>query len=303
MKYLAIVLFIFVFFFSTPLYSAETVIACIVSAEFQAYNDAINGFKQSLRDSGITPKLSIYNIKDRGKESVLTDIKTAKPALVLVLGNESLEIAISELSSFPVVFCMVTNYARSNDSATGVLMDITPETRLKEIKKILPGTKNIGILYTSESAASVTKITQAADKLNLTVVAKEVKNTNEFGTQLKSLIEQINCFLILPDIKLYNSQIIKFLLINTIAQKIPVIGLSRFYTKSGALLSIEPDYTSLGKQTGQLANRIIKGESPKNIDIEYPNKIVFSLNQNTAKTIGLTIQDSIIKEAVEVFQQ
>ncbi len=66
------------------------------------------------------------------------------------------------------------------------------------------------------------------------------------------------------------------------------------------MLSFDCDYKDLGKQTGEVALRILNGEKPSDLQFVRPRKFVISLNLLIAKRLGIVIPSGIIQEASEV---
>jgi transcription initiation factor TFIID TATA-box-binding protein len=71
--------------------------------------------------------------------------------------------------------------------------------------------------------------------------------------------------------------------------RIPVIGISDKYVKSGVLLALSFDSEDIGRQAGELANRILSGEDVKKFSLIKPRMVKLSINLNTAEKIGIKI--------------
>jgi putative ABC transport system substrate-binding protein len=82
----------------------------------------------------------------------------------------------------------------------------------------------------------------------------------------------------------------------------PVIGYSRGMVKAGALFGLICDYEDLGRQAGEIAFRILKGEKPKEIPVEPPREKLLIINQIVADRIGFDTPDEIIEKAYEIFE-
>ena len=66
---------------------------------------------------------------------------------------------------------------------------------------------------------------------------------------------------------------------------------------NGAVASISVDYYKLGRQTGAIALKVLKGESPADIPVEYQKDFNLSINLATAKTLGIEVPQSILDKA------
>ena len=68
----------------------------------------------------------------------------------------------------------------------------------------------------------------------------------------------------------------------------------------GCLATIGWSYYDDGYAAGQLAVRVLKGESPATMAFEPLTKTDLLVNLATAKAIGVTIPEAVIKDAKEV---
>jgi putative ABC transport system substrate-binding protein len=191
--------------------------------------------------------------------------------------------------------------AYANQNISGVLIETPVEMRIAGIKKAFPNIKKISMLYSQNSIGEYKDISSECTKQGLTLIAKEVNSEQEFGDALNSVLSGTDCFLMSPDGKIYFSQSIKMLFLESNKRKIPVIGLSSFFTKAGAAMSFDSDYKDLGRQAAELASKIIAGEKITGLKSVRPRKCVYSLNLGTAERIGITFPQNVIKEAAEVF--
>ncbi|MBN1913128.1 MAG: hypothetical protein JW788_01870, partial [Candidatus Omnitrophica bacterium] len=200
-----------------------------------------------------------------------------------------------------VLFTMVLNPQNSSISPPGVAMDIPISVKLGEFKKFFPQTKVIGTVYTSQFALRYEEALDACDKLGLSLVAKKINSQNEFSGAVDEIIKKVDVFLMIADTNLYLPKTTEYLLIQCMQRNIPVIGLSSGYAKAGALIAFDCDYKDMGKQTAELAARILKGDLTAKKEIILPRKIKYSLNALVAERLGLKLSSEVLERAEEVF--
>src|SRR5262249_33798535 len=84
-------------------------------------------------------------------------------------------------------------------------------------------------------------------------------------------------------------------LINTFAlrEKLPTMYAFREYVLSGGLMSYGPNFPDLFRRAGDYVDKILRGVKPADIPIEQPVKFDLIINLKTAKTLGLTVPDTL----------
>jgi len=93
----------------------------------------------------------------------------------------------------------------------------------------------------------------------------------------------------------------KNILLSTFRASVPVVGLSKSWTKAGALYSLQPDYSDVGRQCGEMALRILEGATTSSMLPEYPEKVTYSLNSRTAEYMKMEFPEKLLKGADEVY--
>ena len=68
----------------------------------------------------------------------------------------------------------------------------------------------------------------------------------------------------------------------------------------GAIAALGFNYYDLGRQTGRMVLRVLKGEAPGDIAVEGVEITELYVNPGMAAKMGVTISDALIEEAKEV---
>jgi putative ABC transport system substrate-binding protein len=76
----------------------------------------------------------------------------------------------------------------------------------------------------------------------------------------------------------------------------------RYYAADGGLVSYGPDTVDQYRRAASYIDRILKGEKPANLPVQGPTKYELTINVKTAKTLGLTVPQSILVRADEVIE-
>jgi len=303
--------FFLILFALTLSVSAETVkVAILKSGEFAQYETAINGFVDEFDYIGKTINSTVHllSAKDQSNPKIISDILKSNPQIILAVGSEAAKFCTLKIKDKPIVFCMLLDPASQGlvgvRNMTGVSLDIPHKNSLQELLKIVPSAKNVGLLYNPEvNGDNVSNAKVAAGLLGLTLISEKVYSRGDITKGFLTMVDEIDAMWIITDPVVSNAYSIKYLLLNTLQNEIPVIGISKNYVKAGALFALTTDFYDIGRQAAELASQIIiQGISPKNIPIAKPRKYNLILNKKTANAINLRIPTSVIKKAKEVFK-
>jgi len=74
------------------------------------------------------------------------------------------------------------------------------------------------------------------------------------------------------------------------------------YAREGALLTLGPSIPALAASAAGYVDRILKGAHPSDLPIQLPTVLTLTINLNTARTLGLKIQQALLLRADEVIQ-
>jgi putative ABC transport system substrate-binding protein len=67
-------------------------------------------------------------------------------------------------------------------------------------------------------------------------------------------------------------------------------------------MSYGPDEAGIADRAAGLADRILKGANPADLPLELPSRFQLAVNLQTAKTLDLTIPESILVRADDVVE-
>jgi putative ABC transport system substrate-binding protein len=274
-------------------------IAVVKDKDIPAYDQALKGFSQTLDKQGIPAGLKFY---DPGNREITREIADQVPALILTVGTTATKLISDEINGIPLVFSMIMDPVGSSVTSrdiAGASLDIPPGTYLQTLAGVLPNHRRVGVVYSLlDSESYVRQAKRDAGELGLTLKAFPVRSTGEVPgvTDL-----DIDVLWIIPDTVVCKPAIIRRLLLASLKSRTPVMGFSRSYARAGALLAVSCDYEDIGRQSGELAARILKGEEIQPTKITRPRKIKLFLNKTVADRLGITIPDKITRKASEVF--
>ena len=288
--------------FVVSCFSAEpAVITVIKSKDIPFYNDALKGFKGAVEQGN---RQVIYKEYSLEKTDVVSIISNEKTNIFLTLGTPATKVAVKNVKDIPIVFSMVFDPERNGlkaDNLTGVSLDIPVETQFEAIKGIIPKMGRVGVIYNpGENNTVISKAGKIAADMGFKLIPYPVSSTREIP-EIGNM--KIDVLWLIPDTIVCQPAIIQEILFDSLKRKIPVIGISPFYVKAGAVMALSCDYEDIGRQAGEAAERILIDENMPVTGVSAPRKTKLYLNAVTAETIGLTISKEIIDKAEEVIKK
>lgn len=262
------------------------------------YLQVIESFEKSIRQ--MRPELEIIRF-DPEKNIQLQHT----PEIAFALGSRSVSETAAELGARGLLATMILNTQPLDDVShgTAVLLKTSAGIQLEWHKRILPKAKRIGVLYNPYyNQAWVDAAKSAAVKLDLEIIAVPIKSVKELPSALKLLSRNADSIMGITDKTVYSSKTAKAVLLFSFRNRIPFVGLSRAWVKSGALYALDWDYSALGKQCADIAVKIIDGKQTGKIETQIPEKRLYLLNLKTAKHMKLEIDQKLIDGASMVYK-
>lgn len=291
-------------------------------AEHGSLDNCREGFLEGLKEAGIEEGKNLtVEVKnadaDMGTASqIAQNFVSDEVDLICAIATPSAQSAYSaaEETEIPVVYTAVTNPIAAElatddkkpvGNVTGTSDVLPVEAQLKMIREILPDAKTIGILYTTSEANSVYTIEEyekLAGDYGFTIEKKGINTTADISIATEDLLGKVDCMTNLTDNTVVSS--LPTILDMANEKKIPVFGSEIEQVKIGCLAAEGIDYINLGKQTGQMAAKILKGEaSAADMEFEAIEENSLYVNEKVAENLGITVPDTMKDRAVESFME
>ena len=241
----------------------------------------------------------------------LVDLKVD---IIVAAGSEAARAAqqvtqtlpIVTISSDPVGIGLVASLARPGGNVTGLSLS-NPELsgkRLQLLKEATGSLSRVAALWDPDDppAALSLKETEGAGKvLGIEVHAVATRRPEDFGTAFAAAIEaQPEAIVIIPGVMM--SAHVRELAALALQYRLPSIYWQKAYTAAGGLMSYGPDFDTIVRRAADYVDKIVRGEKPPDLPVEQPTKFEFIVNLETAKTLGLTVSQSLLARADEVIE-
>lgn len=262
------------------------------------------GFIEELKEEGYVDGKNI-KIDFQNAQGDQSNLQTISQSLIedndvmLAIATPAAQSLSSLTKDKPILFTAVTDpvsakLVKSMDNVGGNVTgtsDMSPINKQVELlKKVLPNTKKVGIMYTTSERNSEVQVEEAKKyfkEAGIETVIKGISSTNDIQDTAKSLMSQTEVIFIPTDNTIVSA-------INTLVDlsketEVPVVGSDAGSVEKGVLFTYGTNYEALGRQTGKLAGRVLRGEKVKDVDAEYPKTLNVVVNHDMAKELGIDV--------------
>ena len=217
-------------------------------------------------------------------------------------------------TDIPVIYTAVSDpveagLANANGSSvgniTGTSDALAVEAQLKMIREVLPEAKKIGIIYTTSEANSISTIAkykELAGNYDFEIVDTGVTAMSEVALAAADIVSKVDCITNLTDNTVVSA--LQSVLEEANKKNIPVFGSEVEQVKAGCVASMGLEYFELGKQTGRMAAKVLKGETKASeMNFEVISEPSLYVNFAAAEKIGLSLPENYQADAYESFQE
>jgi putative ABC transport system substrate-binding protein len=83
---------------------------------------------------------------------------------------------------------------------------------------------------------------------------------------------------------------------------VPAIYAASAFAREGGLLSYGVDFVDISRRAASYVDRILRGDKPGDLPVQFPTKFEMAVNLKTARALGLNVPQSILLQADEVIE-
>jgi putative tryptophan/tyrosine transport system substrate-binding protein len=229
-------------------------------------------------------------------------------------GNEAATIALQQTAttvptvfaqvSDPVAAGLVASVARPGGTVTGVaLWEYGFATKWGELlKEIAPRTVRIGVIYDPANAMQ-RQLPDLERSLSPAIqsVALSVSSRSDLENAIERMAAEPNGALIVfagPLAVAHRDLIITL----AVKYRLPLLYPYRYFTAAGGLISYGPDLVDQYRVVASYIDRILNGEKPADLPVQFPTKYMLIINLKTARALDLIVPDKLLALADEVIE-
>jgi putative ABC transport system substrate-binding protein len=262
-------------------------ILVLQSMRVKPFDDALRGFRSVCKADSKT-----VVVADAEGTDLVRMTREERPQLILAIGADALQ-RVKRIRDIPIIYLMVLNPEKitgGGKNIAGIDMNIPPEKYLDLMESLNLPKLRVGLLYDpAKTGAFVKRVQHTARSRGIEITAREVHHPREVPELLAEMKGSCNLFWMLPDATVITPETVEFLLRFSQQNGTPVVTFAGKYVDTGALVSLDIDGFDLGKQGGEMANKILDGTRVSDIPNTEARKAVLKVNRKVAKKLGINL--------------
>jgi putative ABC transport system substrate-binding protein len=278
-------------------------------------------FRQGLRELGYLEGQNVileYR-RTEGRYDRLPDFAIEfahlKLDVIVAYGTPATQAAKRATSTIPIVMVgtgdplrtgLVPSLARPEGNVTGnsiMTIDIASK-RLQLFMEAVPKLSRVAFLWNPSNAVNAVHFEEmklAARILGVSLLSLEARSPDELENAFGAMIRARPHGLMVTADAMLTLQIGRILDVAA-TSRLPTLYQLKENVEAGALMSYGPSLPELFRRAATYVDKILKGAKPADLPVERPTKFELVINLKTAKTLGLTIPQSVLLRADEVIQ-
>ena len=286
-------------------------------AQHGSLDNCYQGFVEGLAEAGLVEgenlKIDLQNAQaDMGiAQQIAAQFASAKVDMMVGIATPMAQACYNAAAgAIPTIFTAVTDpvaagFASADGTAAGEVTgtsDALPiKAQLETIRAMMPEASKIGILYTTSEVNSISAIEiykSLAGDYGFEIVESGISTTADIPLALDALLGKVDCLTNLTDNTVVSA--LALVLDKANAAGKPVFGSEIEQVKLGCAAAEGLDYIALGRQTGLMAAKVLKGEAKAS---EIPYEIITEpqlyVNSEALAKFGIVLSDELAARAIE----
>lgn len=306
----------------TNLAQGSYVIGISQFAEHGSLDNCREGFLQGLAEAGIVEGQNLTVLYDNSQadmsmaSTIADSFVSQKVNLICGIATPSAMSAYNSCmnTDIPVIYTAVSDpvasgLAKEDGSSVGNITGtsdyLAVTEQLEMIRKIMPDAKKIGIIYTTSETNSISTVAEyekyAAD-YGFEIVSTGINQISEVELAAKDMVTKVDCITNLTDNTVVSA--LQTVIAAANDAGIPVFGSEVEQVKAGCVASMGLEYVELGKQTGAMAAKVLKGEAKASeLNFEVISEASLYVNTAAAAKINLTLDEDFVNGAYQKFDE
>ncbi len=299
-------------YFVFPLFVAageKPVIGIISEAETLA-KPLIREITENLNRGTLFRYVSLALRDGDSPDSTRLWIREKKITQLLLVGNGRALSIVEQISDIPIIYLQIDKGAfdRKNATRSKMLFESDPATVLAFVKKALPDTKQILVVYDANlKQIVVNRARQVMSSVGVEVIGYPVNSVKEAAERYQILVREYRernqvIWLLNDPYGADETAIIPYLLKSSWERHIPLISSNPLHVKRGVLMGFMPDVAGLVKQIERMAQNGGMAGS-RDAELTFVWETIKVINKRSWSHLGMPLDNKLMREFDAVFPQ
>ena len=299
------------------------VIGFLDSRFSDALGDRLRGFRLGLKLAGYVEGENVtvvYRFAENQAErlpALASELVLRPVAVIVASGGPNVMFASKgATTTIPVVFLsgedpvgmgLVASLARPGGNLTGINF-LNRELTAKQpelLRELVPAATRLAVLV-NPANATITETTlrdagPAVAAMGLQIQIIRASTNREIDAAFAAIASDRSTALFVAADPFFNSRRVH-LSLAAMRHEIPAIYSGREYSEVGGLITYGSDIADAYRQAGLYVGRILKGAKPADMPVVQANKFELIINAQTARTLRITVPQSMLVAADEVIE-
>jgi len=272
----------------------------VTSDDIPQYRQPVEAFVAAY--AGEARIVDIGDSKESGRANLEREIAKGPVDAIFAVGARAAWLSHQILPDVPLAFAMVIDWQRYGlgDKASGISVELPVDALLTRFKLLLPNLRRLGVIYSDQAPSStLADAGVAANELGIELVRGPVTQPEDVPGAYRRIRSRIDALWMIPDPVVVTRDNFRYLANRTLHDNVAFLAFSENFVRAGALLSVSPDYATMGSQAAALIDRVImsKAGAPS---VQAPIGSSLVVNAETARALGIDVDLNMLSFADKV---
>ncbi len=300
---------------------AMPVVGFLRSTQATGFAYIVDAFRQGLNDVGFVEGKNVAieyrwaeNQQDRLPE-LAADLIRRQVAAIVGAGTPAAQACKAATTTTPIVFVsgadpvsigLVARLNRPGGNITGVVFTVVALAAklIGMLNELVPKASVIAVLRDPNGPdveGESRDLEEAGRAIGRQILMVNAANEREFHAAFAKVVQAGAGGLLIPATVFFFSQR-RQLAALAARHALPTVYSLREYAEVGGLISYGPSQSDAYRRAGVYVGRILKGEKPGDLPVEFSTKFELVINLATAKALGVEIPPTLLATADEVIE-
>ena len=273
----------------------------LLEAGYFEGRDVVIEWRSAHGDYDLLPQLAAELVQSK-VDAIFVESTPSAQAVKRVTST----IPIVAVVADPVGSGLVASLAHPGSNFTGLSLMATELSakRLQLLKETIPRLTHVAVLWNPHTPwhpRVIDELKAAAPSLSIELSVVSAGAPAEIGPAF-SVVSRAHAraLFVLEDAFFFTHRMMLFKLASK--TRLPTMYGLRQYVDTGGLMSYGANLGDLYRRSAGYVDKLLKGANPADLPIEQPTKFELVINLKTAKTLGITVPESILLRADEVIR-